>query len=494
MAEIDKVLFNKAVEEFKLHFEDSENSRIIFSAPYGTGKSTFLKEVFDEVNQKEIFTKKKYNAFHLYPVNYSVATNEDIFKYLKYDLMYLLIEKGVQFEKDDFSYLTQLKGFTKDNAHTILATLLLFIPKIGGDLLKVYERFDKLKEEFLKECDDAEKASDEGANMFEYLTKIHNTDGSLYELDIYTKLINKVLERVKIEGNGDVLENVLIIDDLDRIDPAHVFRLFNVFAAHFDKGHDANKFGFDKVVFVCDIENIRNIFINQYGKEVDFNGYMDKFFSKTIFHFANYHSLDGWLRKSLTNNYKILANDSRGSTSFHPIDIDFVSDILLPFIKTNKVNFRNLQKLKLGELSENYEREYKSLIRDNRFFNLHFTRIAIVLVNIYGDTTSLLHRLNEMITFYDTLTIKQFGNNFAKIDRYYKQYLFPIITYNSHNFNEEPFDYYDENLRSNLSMKLTSSDNVYSWIVYEGTYTSAHPKFWKDLKKSIEILEQHGAI
>jgi hypothetical protein len=65
-------------KDFKTHFDLKNNSRILFSAPFGKGKTTFLNLYFDEYN-------KEYEAFHLYPVNYSVASNEDIFKYIKRD-------------------------------------------------------------------------------------------------------------------------------------------------------------------------------------------------------------------------------------------------------------------------------------------------------------------------------------------------------------------------------------------------------------------------
>ena len=46
----------------------------------GIGKTTFLDYYF---NSKESEFSKNYNVFHLYPVNYSVLQNEDIFSYLK---------------------------------------------------------------------------------------------------------------------------------------------------------------------------------------------------------------------------------------------------------------------------------------------------------------------------------------------------------------------------------------------------------------------------
>ena len=70
---------------------------------------------------------------------------------------------------------------------------------------------------------------------------------------------------------------VLIIDDLDRMDPDHIFRIMNVFAAQFDhERFGYNKFAFDKVIIVCDLDNLRNLFAHKYGSNVDFSGYIDK--------------------------------------------------------------------------------------------------------------------------------------------------------------------------------------------------------------------------
>ena len=81
---------------------------------------------------------------------------------------------------------------------------------------------------------------------------------------------------------------ILVIDDLDRIDPEHIFRILNILSVHNDfENQQEHKFGFDKTILVCDIANIRNIYRAKYGINVDFNGYIDKFYSKEIYYFHN---------------------------------------------------------------------------------------------------------------------------------------------------------------------------------------------------------------
>lgn len=109
--------------------------------------------------------------------------------------------------------------------------------------------------------------------------------GSIYEFDTISRLITEIIHEYKRDNPNKKV--VLIIEDLDRIDPAHIFRILNVFSAHFDrydtlsakeelKDRD-NKFGFDKIVLVCDIENIKNIYHHVYGEKTDFLGYINKF-------------------------------------------------------------------------------------------------------------------------------------------------------------------------------------------------------------------------
>lgn len=117
-----------------------------------------------------------------------------------------------------------------------------------------------------------------------YLVSHRLKKGSVREDgDYITILIQDLISRIKA-----VKENkpfIFILDDLDRLDPEHVFRLFNVFTAHHDSKTDKNKFNFDQVIFVCDVRNIHYMFQHKYGTHTDFQGYIDKFYSSHIFIF-----------------------------------------------------------------------------------------------------------------------------------------------------------------------------------------------------------------
>lgn len=72
-----------------------------------------------------------------------------------------------------------------------------------------------------------------------------------------------------------------------RLDPDHIFRILNILSVHYDNDIDKNKFGFDKVICICDLTNIQSVFHHRYGSAADFFGYIDKFYSEEPFKFNN---------------------------------------------------------------------------------------------------------------------------------------------------------------------------------------------------------------
>src|SRR5699024_5058859 len=108
---------------------------------------------------------------------------------------------------------------------------------------------------------------DEQASVIVYLEGFTKQVGSIYEEDFYSQLILQLVDQLKSlqSDTKESKETILIIDDLDRIDPDHIFRILNVLSAQIDRPGFDNKFGFDKIVLVFDQYNVRNIFENRYG-------------------------------------------------------------------------------------------------------------------------------------------------------------------------------------------------------------------------------------
>jgi hypothetical protein len=314
--------------DFEAELEENGNNRILFSAPFGQGKTTFLKKFFEK-------KEEKYEVFHLFPVNYAIASNEDIFRYIKAEIFYKLILKGVSFDQETIPHKIAFPFYVQKHLDKVLLPLVRLFPKIGGDIYPIANNLVELKESYLKEFEMINKG--EESKVMAFLDKLHDEEGSLFEDNFYTQLIRKLLEQVKTEKK----KTVLVIDDTDRMDPDHIFRILNVFAAHFDSPDymegDSNKFGFDKIVIVCDYENLHRIFSHKYGPRTDFAGYIDKFFSKCIFRFDNSSSIHAIINSIVPDNF-----NSR---------LPYFELIISDLIKTENISLREVLKLKESQLA-----------------------------------------------------------------------------------------------------------------------------------------------
>ena len=121
----------------------------------------------------------------------------------------------------------------------------------------------------------------------------------------------------------------------------------NVFSAHVDfENSGENKFGFSKIIFVCDINNIRKIFHSQYGLGTDFSGYIDKFSSEEIYEF----SMEPLVRKEILNYLKIIQISNKGEffehyilhEPFYKSGLVKVISVIMEFGKTNLRKLKTL--------------------------------------------------------------------------------------------------------------------------------------------------------
>lgn len=257
---------------------------MILSAKFGDGKTFFLQKI----RESDDFLKE-YKIFTLYPVNYQVAQNEDVFEYIKRDIL-------LQLDKEHLLPHVDIDGlidsvFTLENLKDVLAFLMSFVP--GGS---VYEKMMNKILQSKKEYEDRK------ATIKKYNASFAISKGGLYEEDAYTKMIREALNylRNRLDDEGGAKKSVLIIEDLDRLDPAHLFRILNVVSAHIDDDcrpdKVGNKFGFDKIVLVMDYEVTRYIFEHFYGKNASYEGYMSKFISDEPFRYS--------LRELAINKFK----------------------------------------------------------------------------------------------------------------------------------------------------------------------------------------------
>lgn len=392
--DLELSLFKNPIEKFKEHLQLPNNQRIIFSGKFGHGKTTFLRHFFEDATQTKNFQKSTpYNVISLFPVNYSVASNEDIFKYIKYDIILEMLARNYEIEDAVISYKETLPTYLRKNWLKVVTTIVSMVPKVGKDVIESFDKVNNLKEEFFKFHDDQNLEQNKGDQFSNFLEEIQKTQGSIFEEDLITKLIEEVLkDKLKKDSKK---ENVLIIDDLDRIDPEHIFRILNVFAAHFDKRRDSkNKFGFDKIILVCDIENIRNIFAAKYGMLTDFNGYIDKFYSNEIFHFRYREEMEDYAKR-IFYNVSVVDREGWGNESqssyysqkYFVENSQLFADLFQLLFDNKQIDLRNVVKYKY--LPFKYLGSHKS-----RDFNIAeedcpFLPALRYLVQIKGDFLGL---------------------------------------------------------------------------------------------------------
>jgi len=279
------------IEEFESHLKC--HPRTILSAKFGDGKSYFLSKLMQE-NRDSAFS-----YITLFPINYQVLENGDIFQTIKYDILIQLAIKGIidateLTVTDEFAFFYLLQNNRMENLSCLdsLASVLsafssdgkMFISLAG--LSALIKFFDKIKK----------KANEIKDNLKDDLTPLSNfidviDKQPIKEFDAISKIIRESITKWHESNEGKKL--VLVIEDMDRLDPSHLFRILNIFGAHLDyglrflpNGPTQNKFGFDNVVFVMDYDNVEEIYRHFYGVDSDFKGYISKFADKGYFKYS----------------------------------------------------------------------------------------------------------------------------------------------------------------------------------------------------------------
>lgn len=160
----------------------------------------------------------------------------------------------------------------------------------------LWYRWESLCNEGYSKFLEIKKKYDEKKHIVDkYLSQFANTGSCIHEEDGYTKLIKKAIKWISQDHslNGKVKKAkkpVLIIEDLDRLDPKHLFRILNVVSAHIDDSKQpdivGNKFGFNNIVLVMDYDVTKHIFHHFYGAQNCYEGYMSKFLSREPFRYS----------------------------------------------------------------------------------------------------------------------------------------------------------------------------------------------------------------
>lgn len=350
---------------FSTFLKEQDNKNIVFSGIFGIGKTYFLRKFFHGNSQ--------YKTAYISPINYSISKNEDILEYIKFDIIFELSKMGIVFNKLDCSSSLSLQLYIQNHFNDLAESLLKMGEKLcfKTDILKTI--FDLIKE--LEKYKDSISINEE-KEFTEFLNHYSVKTGSIYEDNAITQLIREMIQSLKENKK----ESVLIIDDLDRIDPEHIFRILNILSAH-DNFHGTNehKFGFDKIIIVCDIDNIRNIYKSKYGIDVDFNGYIDKFYSKEIYNFDNIENViknvSDLLASTVCRGDNFIGNKSYPSSAT-------CQSILSALVKNGSLNTRTLLKYE----QKNIENRRTLTKRNKTIYASEIPCIAIFdfITSMYG--------------------------------------------------------------------------------------------------------------
>lgn len=336
--ETNEIDISKVFKSFNNHFTIEQNDKILFSGKYGIGKSYFLQKYFQE---KE--NLNKYNVIDLSPVNYVISSNEDIFDLIKVDVikkLYLSEHFDIAKISSKVSTFASIKKYVIKRPMQLVSNLSSSLAKIdttaealsviSESVIKLIEDF----ETFEKTLQKNEAAKEKRLKSFE--TDFTSQRNTYLERNFITQAISQSLKEIKSKSKQ---ENVLIIEDFDRLDPAHIFRILNIFSAHNFDNERGNKFGFDKIIIVCDLNNIKKIYSHFYGMDTDFSGYIDKFYSLEPYEFDNREAITFHLKNTL-------------KLSFPDYAVNTLVEILILLIQQNKLNLRRILKTPLIPISE----------------------------------------------------------------------------------------------------------------------------------------------
>jgi hypothetical protein len=425
--EIIKIDISSEMQRFEDHLSLPNNQRIIFSGIFGIGKTYFLKEFF-------LKYQEKYEVIYLSPVNYIVSQNEDIFEYIKTDIVFNLLEKkDVSLEKIGFSIFEKVPAFVQLNLSEIFSILVKNASKIQKEISSIYDSLIILKKKF----DEFEKTIqvDEENELVNYLKEISDKKGSIFEENRISQLITKI-----IENFNERKQTVLIVDDLDRIDPEHLFRIFNIFSCHLNfMESGTNKFSMNKIIFVGDVENFKNIYHNKYGIDVDFNGYIDKFYTYETFNFNNKSIVD--------KNIHIILNSIQFPQTFP--NNDWLIYILNGMLFADAMNLRTLLRFPFKQWT-------------NRSYNIHFEERKIrnwhiEIVFVFDFLFSLFGTLNAVRVAIEKCILKA-PNLKLNADNYPIGFLILLADIENHKLQAGLKNYSDKKL--NLFIEYNIKQNL----------------------------------
>ena len=342
--------------KFSDFFENSK--RMILSAKFGDGKTYMLDKFMRQDNPKN----PKYYFVILHPVNYVVEENRDIFEFIKRDILFQLLQDDMLLDTEE-SLDRLVEAISENISFSEVCDFLSAIAPIPG-----FESVAKLLGKCTIKVSEIRKTyQDKKMLPYNYVNSFALKTGSIAECDGFTRLIQKTL---RIIAETHQCQTVLIIEDMDRLDPAHLFRILNILGANIDnpyfentaqkEGDDQernpNKFGFSKILLVMDYETSEHIFHHFYGEKADYEGYMQKFLDNPPFTFSLRSEAQNRVREKIRTNCKI--DDNFFGNQLKDEWYSKTNDKIIDFI--NELSVRRCKQIILQDVDSHIRKDENS--------------------------------------------------------------------------------------------------------------------------------------
>lgn len=280
---------DESIEKFKAHLMACP--RTVLSARFGDGKTYFVDKFIHDED-----VKKSFLCLKLYPVNYQVVGNNDIFELIKRDILVQMLFEEVIEEDIHIDGNVIASFFLQYGKQDLLTTLVEFMAPLAtasNEMSTIFGVLGGLRilQFMTSKYETFKKKQLKGEVVKQFIES--QDEKTSYEPDAVTRIIREALMAYRERHKKRV---VLFIEDMDRLDPAHLFRIMNVLSAHMDyeykrnrpdiKQEYSNKFGLDNIVLVMDYKNTEKIFHHFYGQDTDYRGYIDKFCAGGYFNYS----------------------------------------------------------------------------------------------------------------------------------------------------------------------------------------------------------------
>lgn len=367
------------IRDFQEHIVNHNNQRVIFSGCFGSGKTTFLNDFFTNSEFNDM-----YYVCRLFPVNYVTSSNKDIYELMKFDLLVQLLGSGITFDRTDFDKCMSIGKSMKKNLLALIQSIVKSFSLINEEA-KVLEK----ALEVVVNIYEGYKDDDQQSKINMFLVGLEEQTGTCYELNDISLLIREMV--VKVGGlAGECVEKrktVLLIDDFDRLEPMQSFRLLNMLSANDNETNTGkNKFGFDKIIIVCDINNLRDCFKHINGTPSAFNGYIDKFYSTHVFSFDITNEITSYIERWLP----LLNIKNEDASRF----IQNYMNIFKSMAQFGIINIRSLTKISNQTLVMPMKR-----LGDYELKSDLFEFYIKILKNLFVDDTEVVEAIQKSLRF-----------------------------------------------------------------------------------------------